>query len=92
MLSLANQLVARATRGAARLILADEPALWTVSVDGRIVGTMVCSDGSCRLSWFEDADPRLVTFAGPVDDDIDGLAETLGMRIGRPVHIDSQLL
>jgi len=90
MSSLANQLVARATRGAMRLILADEPALWTVMVDGRVVGTLVCRDGSCRLSWFEDADPRLASFAGLLDGDVDGLADTLSARLGRPVHFDSQ--
>jgi hypothetical protein len=54
MLNLANQFVARATR----LIFAaqDESALWTISVHGRVVGSLVCEAGLWRLSWFEGTD------------------------------------
>jgi hypothetical protein len=88
MLSLANQLVARATR----LLLAasGEPALWTVSVHGRVVGSLLCQDGTWRLSWFNGADPRLASFSGPIDGDIEALAEVLGARIGAPVSFESQ--
>jgi len=88
MFSLANQFVARATR----LIFAasGEPALWTVSVHGRVVGSLVCHDGAWRLSWFNGADPRLESFAGPLDGDIEALAEVLGARVGAPVTLDAQ--
>ena len=87
MLSLATSLVARA----ARLIQAaqDEPSLWTISVHGRVVGSLVCEGGTWRLSWFNGADPRLASHAGPMDGDIDGLAETLSFRLGAPVRLES---
>ena len=88
MLSLANQFVARATR----LLLAasGEPALWTVSIHGRVVGSLVCQDGAWRLSWFNGADPRLASFAGPIDGDVEALAEILAARVGAPVVLESQ--
>ena len=87
MLSLANQFVARATR--LFLAAAGEPALWTVSAHGRVVGSLVCQNGAWRLSWFEGADRRLASYAGPVDDDLEGLAAALGARLGRPVELQS---
>jgi hypothetical protein len=88
MLSLANQLVARA----ARLIFAGsgEPALWTVSAHGRVVGSLVCQDGHWRLSWFNGADRRLTSYAGPVDGNVEALAEALSVRLGAAVHLESQ--
>ncbi|MBL6615974.1 MAG: hypothetical protein ISP49_08685 [Reyranella sp.] len=88
MLSLANQFVARATR----LLLSGlaEPALWTVSAHGCVVGSLVCQDGVWRLSWFTGADPRLVSYAGPLDGDTEALAETLSQRLGAPVRLESQ--
>ena len=88
MFSMANQLVARATR----LIFAanGEPALWTVSVHGRVVGSLVCQDSTWRLSWFNGADPRLASFAGPIDGDVEALAEALTARVGAPVVLESQ--
>lgn len=90
MFSLANQFVARATR----LIFAagGEPALWTVSVHGRVVGSLVCQDGTWRLAWFNGADARLASFAGPLDGDVEALAEVLGARAGAPVTLDAQPL
>jgi hypothetical protein len=87
MLSFANQFVARATR----LFLAaqDEPALWTISVHGRVVGSLVCEAGLWRLSWFEGTDRRLANYAGPVDGNVDALAETLSARLGAPVRLES---
>lgn len=87
MLSLANTLVARA----ARLIQAanDEPALWTISANGQIVGSVVCEAGTWRLSWFKEADPRLVSYGGVVDGDLEALATSLGARLGSPVCLDS---
>jgi len=87
MLSFANHLVTRASR----LFLSTfgESALWTISVRGRVIGSLVCEAGNWRLSWFEGADRRLVNYAGPVDGDIDGLAAALSVRIGLPVHLDS---
>ena len=87
MLSLANQFVARATR----LIFAaqEEPALWTVSAHGRVVGSLVCQAGAWRLSWFNGADGRLATYGGPVDGNVEALAETLSARLGAPVRLES---
>ena len=88
MLSLANQFVARATR----LILSGlvEPGLWTVSAHGRVVGSLICQDGTWRLSWFDGADRRLASYGGPLDGDIEALAESLSRRIGAPVQLESQ--
>ena len=87
MLSFANQFVARATR----LIFAaqEEPALWTISVHGRVMGSLVCESGLWRLSWFDGTDRRLANYAGPVDGDVDALAETLSARLGAPVRLES---
>ena len=88
MLSLANQFVARATR---LFLAADgEPALWTVSAHGRVVGSLVCQNGSWRLSWFNGADRRLTSYAGPVGGDVEALAESLSSRLGAPVRLESQ--
>ncbi len=86
MLDLASTIVARA----ARLLFTDrdEPTLWTISVGGRVVGTLRCDAGVHRLVWFNGADPRLAAHAGPVDQDVDGLATALGARIGQPVHLE----
>jgi hypothetical protein len=85
MLSFANDLVARATR----FLLAgsEEPALWTISVRGRVVGSLVCEAGQRRLAWFDGADRSLVNYAGPLDGDIDELARVLGRRLGAPVEL-----
>jgi hypothetical protein len=90
MLNLANQFVARATR----LIFAaqDESALWTISVHGRVMGSLICEAGLWRLSWFAGTDRRLVNYAGPLDGNVDALAETLSARLGAPVHLESQPL
>jgi hypothetical protein len=87
MLSFANQFVARATR----LIFSaqEEPALWTISVHGRVVGSLVCEAGLWRLSWFEGTDRRLANYAGPVDGNVDALTETLSARLGASVRLES---
>ena len=87
MLSLANHFVARATR---LFFAVGEPALWTVSAQGRVVGSLVCQNGTWRLSWFNGADRRLTSYAGPIDGDVEALAESLSARLGAPVHLDSQ--
>lgn len=87
MLSLANQLVVRATRFF--LNPQEEPALWTISAAGRIVGSLVCEVGCWRLSWFPGADRRLVAYGGPVDGNIEALAELLTLRLGVPVQLES---
>ena len=86
MLDLASDIVARATR----LLFTDrdEPALWTISVHGRVVGTLLCEAGRRRLAWFEGADRRLATYAGPLDD-VEALATALGLRLGLPVRLES---
>jgi hypothetical protein len=78
--------VARATRF---VIGAEEPALWTVSAGGRIVGSLVRDADGCRLSWFAGADPRLVGYTGTVTGDIETLAAALGRRFGAPVELQS---
>jgi len=88
MLSLANQFVARATR--LFLAVTGEPALWTVCADGRVVGSLVCQNGAWRLSWFNGADRRLTSYAGPVGGDVEALAENLSLRLGAPVRLESQ--
>lgn len=95
MLSRASTLVGPLVARAARLIQAayEEPALWTISVHGRVVGSLVCEAGAWRLSWFSGADPRLASHvgirAGALDGDIDALADTLSARIGAPVRLES---
>ena len=86
MLDLASDIVARATR----LLFTDrdEPALWTISVRGRVVGTLLCEAGNRRLTWFEGADQRLVAYAGPLED-VEALATALGLRLGLPVRLES---
>jgi hypothetical protein len=86
MLSLANDLVARA----ARFIGAARPAsgLWVVSARGRAVGSLSCEAGDWRLAWFDRADPRLANYAGIVDGDVDTLAEALSLRLGGPVRLE----
>jgi hypothetical protein len=92
MLSLANDLVARA----ARLVLAGPhaPALWTISTGHRtghrVVGSLVCEAGAWRLSWFDGADPRLANYAGPLNGDVEALALQLSARLGAPVELQSQ--
>ncbi|CAN5800735.1 hypothetical protein BH11PSE3_BH11PSE3_48900 [soil metagenome] len=90
MLSLANQFVARATQ----LIFATGggPALWTVSAQGRVVGSLVCQEGVWRLAWFDGADHRLTSYAGPVDSGVEALADALSLRLGASVQLDSQLV
>ena len=87
MLDLASDIVARATR----LLFTDrdEPALWTISVAGRVVGSLVCKAGTWRLAWFDGADPRLVAYAGPLDGNVEALAAALGARLGLPVRLES---
>ncbi|WP_428677786.1 hypothetical protein [Reyranella sp.] len=89
MLSFASTLVARA----ARLFQAayEEPALWTISAQGRVVGTLMCEAGAWRLSWFDGAPPRLVNYAGrvDVDGDAEALAIVLSERLGAPVRLES---
>lgn len=86
MLELASDIVIRATR---RLFAdREEPALWTIVVDGRVVGTLRGEAGIRRLAWFEGADPRLVAHAGPLDGDVEALATVLGTRLGRPVYLE----
>jgi hypothetical protein len=67
----------------------DETALWTIAAAGRVEGCIVREGGRWRLSWFDGADRRLASYAGPVDDDLDGLAATLGRRLGQPVELQS---
>jgi hypothetical protein len=87
MFSAASTFVARA----ARLFQAayEEPALWTVSAQGRVVGSLTCEAGAWRLSWFDAAPARLVSHAGPVDGDVEALAIGLTERLGAPVRLES---
>lgn len=87
MLSLASTLAARA----ARLFQAayEEPALWTISANGHVVGSLVCEAGAWRISWFSGADPRLASYGGRVDGDVEALADVLSERLGAPVRLES---
>jgi hypothetical protein len=68
-------------------LLADETALWTIAAAGRVEGCIVREQGRWRLSWFDGADRRLTSYAGPVDDDLEALAAALEARLGRPVEL-----
>ena len=67
----------------------DETALWTIAAAGRVEGCVVRERGRWRLSWFDGADRRLASYAGPVDGNVDALAETLSARLGAPVRLES---
>lgn len=95
MRAFAQDLVART----ARLFAVPQPELWTVSVAGRPVGLLTREAGGARLSWFETADPRLRSYAGPLpgggadfgsgDGELEALAASLSLRLGRQVELDS---
>ncbi|HYD04453.1 MAG TPA: hypothetical protein VEC60_01960 [Reyranella sp.] len=70
-------------------LLTDEPALWTIAAAGRVEGCLVREGGSWRLSWFEGADRRLASYAGPVGGDLEALAAALEARLGRPVELNA---
>ena len=59
-------------------------------LNGRVVGSLVCQNGSWRLSWFNGADRRLTSYAGPLGGDVEVLAESLSARLGAPVRLESQ--
>jgi len=61
---------------------------WTISQYGRVVGTLMDERGQRRLSWFNDADPRLRNYAGPLSDDPSELGRRLSLRIGVPISLD----
>ena len=86
MLALADK-VARVAR-----VLAGSPqdALCTITTGHRVVGALVCEAGAWRLAWFAGADPRLASYAGPVNGDVEALAAPLGARLGAPVELESQ--
>ena len=79
-------LVARAARF---VVGAEEPAMWTISTGGRVVGSLIRDGDGWRLSWFAEADRRLVDYAGPVTGDLEALAVALGRRLGAPVELQS---
>jgi hypothetical protein len=72
-----------------RFLAADEPALWTIASGGRIEGCLVREAGRWRLSWFDGADRRLISYTGPVGGDVDILTAALAARLGRPVELQS---
>ena len=72
-----------------RFVSAAEPALWTIATGGRVEGCVVREGGRWRLSWFDGADRRLTSYTGPVDGDLEALAATLQVRLGRPVELQS---
>ena len=86
MLALADRIV-RATRSL--IADGDGHALWTIIVRGRVVGLLVSEAGVRRLSWFAGADSRLTGFRGPLDGDVERLAQALGARLGIPVELES---
>ena len=68
-----------------------EPGFWTVSASGVVVGSLVFESGQWRLSWFDNADRRLVDYAGPVTGDFEALTEAFSNRLGRRVSLDAIL-
>ena len=54
------------------------------------MGSLVCQNGAWRLSWFNGADRRLTSYAGPLGGDVEALAESLSARLGAPVRVESQ--
>lgn len=68
------------------------PAMWTISVSGRVVGSLTHEAGKWRLAWFENADPRLREYRGPVNGDVEALGASLGAIVGVPVSFDSVIL
>ena len=68
-------------------------AIFTVAVKGRVVGLVVCTEGTRRLTWLSGADPMLVgadvPSGGDLDGDLDAWAAALSRRIGRVVEIGS---
>lgn len=82
---LATELVART----ARLFAGPRPGLWTITVGGRPIGLLTREGDEHRLSWFEPADPRLKSYAGPIEAEIEALAAALSLRLGRQVELDS---
>ena len=91
MLSFANDLVTRVTRYVAtRYVVAgaDEQRLWSVSMRGRVVGSLIYDAGGWRLAWFDGADRRLAAYAGKVDGDLEALAAALSRRCGQPVQLE----
>ena len=90
MRALAHELVVRT----ARLFAGPQLELWTVTVAGRSVGLLAREGADTRLSWFEPADPRLKSYAGPLpsgrkDGEFEALAAALSLRLGRQVELDS---
>lgn len=86
MSSLATDLFARVTSFLAASCA--ETGLWVISTRGRSVGSLLAAEDGWRLSWFADADPRLVGYAGAVDGDVEALAQALTLRLGAPVRLD----
>ena len=68
-----------------------EPTFWTVSASGVVVGSLVFERGKWHLSWFDNADRRLVDYAGPVTGDLDALTVSLSDRLGAHVSVDAIL-
>ena len=54
------------------------------------IGSRVGQKGAGRLSWFNGADRRLASYAGPLGGDVEVLAESLSARLGAPVRLESQ--
>jgi len=59
-----------------------DDSVMTVLHHGRPIGTLVRERRVSRLTWFEDADPRLAAYAGSVDEDSGELADRLARRLG----------
>jgi hypothetical protein len=72
-------------------VSADYCAIWTVTVDGALAGTLFKEGERLILSVRDDADPRLRPFAGLVADP-DRLEERLGTAIGAPRRLRVTIL
>jgi hypothetical protein len=85
-----RRMLALAHKVARVLVRPPQDALWTITAGHRVVGSLVCEAGAWRLAWFAGADPRLASYAGPVNGDVEALAAALSARLGAPVELESQ--
>ena len=83
-------MLALASKVARYLAAPPRSALWTITANRRVMGSLVYEMGVWRLAWFAGADPRLAGYLGPVDGDLAGLGRRLSARLGAPVELDSQ--
>ena len=67
----------------------DDSSFWTISTSGRVVGALIRQHSEWRLSWFDNASPRLRNYCGPVSGDLAQLSDSLSTRLGASVSLDA---